>query len=85
MTRQMTHSHRLRATHNPNDGLLAALDLSSGRMYYRIRPRRRSREILGLLETLRARWSGEKLKISRLRRDCAQNSLGTPSPTPNSF
>ena len=41
----------------------AALDSASGRMYYRIRPRKLSREFLDFLEVLRARWPGEKLYV----------------------
>ncbi|MFF3264743.1 transposase [Streptomyces sp. NPDC002932] len=57
---------RLRATYNRYDGVmhtLAALDLATGRMYYRIRHRKRWREFLSLLKALRARWPGEKLHI----------------------
>ncbi|MBS9376039.1 hypothetical protein GON09_005060 [Rhodococcus sp. B50] len=43
--------------------MLAALDLATGRIYYRIRPRKRSGEFLDLLKTLRARWPGEKLYV----------------------
>ena len=43
--------------------MLAALVLASGRMHYRIRPRKRSGEFLDLLKTLRARWPGEKLYV----------------------
>ncbi|WP_346243123.1 transposase [Rhodococcus pyridinivorans] len=43
--------------------MLTALDLSSGRMYYRIRPRKRVGEFLDLLKVLRARWPGEKLYV----------------------
>jgi transposase len=48
--------HRLRATYNRYGGvrhMLAALDLATGRLYYRIRPRKRWREFLGLLKALR--------------------------------
>ena len=50
---------RLRATYNRYGGvmhMLAALDLAIGNLYYRIRPRKRWREFLGLLKALRARW-----------------------------
>ncbi|GAB2759614.1 hypothetical protein GCM10027174_40080 [Salinifilum aidingensis] len=43
--------------------MLAALDLNSGKMHYRIRNRKRHREFLDLLTSLRARWPGEKLYI----------------------
>jgi len=57
---------RLRATYNRYDGvmhMLAALDLATGKIYYRIRPRKRAREFLGLLKALRARRPGEKLYV----------------------
>ncbi|MFF8430616.1 transposase [Streptomyces sp. NPDC016566] len=41
--------------------MLAALDLATAKMCYRIRPRKRWREFLALLKALRARWPGEKL------------------------
>ena len=40
--------------------MLAALDLATGKLYYRIRPRKRWREFLGLLKALRARRPEEK-------------------------
>lgn len=57
---------RLRATYNRYNGvmhMLAALDLATGKIYYRIRNRKRWREFLGLLKALRARWPGEKLYV----------------------
>ncbi|WP_199850054.1 IS630 family transposase [Streptomyces hygroscopicus] len=57
---------RLRATYNRYGGvrqMLAALDLATGKLYYRIRPRKRWREFLDLLKTLRARWPGQKLYV----------------------
>ena len=66
--RLATHPARLRATYHRYDGvmhMLAALDLSSGRMYYRIRSRRRAGEFLDLLKMLRARLPGEKLYVVR--------------------
>ncbi|MCZ4103579.1 IS630 family transposase [Streptomyces sp. H39-C1] len=57
---------RLRATYNRHDGvmhMLAALDLATGRMFYRIRKRKRWQEFLSLLKSLRARWPGEKLYV----------------------
>ncbi len=39
--------------------MLAALDLAMGKVYYRIRERKRWREFLGLLKALRERWPGE--------------------------
>jgi transposase len=43
--------------------MLAALDLATGRMFYRIRKRKRWREFLSFLKSLRARWPGEKLYV----------------------
>ena len=34
--------------------MIAALDLATGKLYYRIRDRKRWREFLGFLKTLRA-------------------------------
>ncbi len=65
--RPATHPRRLRATYHRYDGgvmhMLAALDLDSGRMYYRIRTRKRSGEFLEFLKSLRTRWTGEKLYV----------------------
>lgn len=61
--RPAIYPRRQRATYHRYDGvmhMLAVLDLASGRMHYRIRPRKRSGEFLDLLKTLRARWPGEK-------------------------
>jgi hypothetical protein len=47
---------RLRATFNRHDGvihMLAALDLATGKIFYRIRLRNRHREFLDLLKVLR--------------------------------
>ncbi|ROO83048.1 transposase [Actinocorallia herbida] len=60
------HPARLRATFNRNDGvrhMLGALDLATGRIYYRIRNRKRWREFLSFLKSLRARWPGERLHV----------------------
>jgi transposase len=43
--------------------MLAALDLATGKIFYRIRDRKRHREFLDLLKTLRTRWTGEKLYV----------------------
>lgn len=54
---------RLRATHNRHHGvrhILAALDLTTGKMIYRIRERKRWREFSSFLKVLRARWPGQK-------------------------
>lgn len=64
--RAVTKPHRLRATYNRHDGvmhMLAALDLTSGKMFYRIRMRKRHREFLDLLKALRSRFVGEKLYV----------------------
>ncbi|MFI1294487.1 hypothetical protein ACH4VM_40135, partial [Streptomyces sp. NPDC020792] len=57
--RSVRRPRRLRATYNRYGGgrqMLAALDLATGKLYYRIRPRKRWREFLDLLKALRARW-----------------------------
>ncbi|MEV6868175.1 IS630 family transposase [Streptosporangium subroseum] len=57
---------RLRATYNRYHGvmhMIAALDLATGKLYYRIRKRKRWREFLSFLKTLRERWPGEKLYV----------------------
>ncbi|MEV0975116.1 transposase [Microtetraspora glauca] len=57
---------RPRATYNRYNGvmqMIAALDLATGRLYYRIRKRKRWREVLSFLKTLRVRWPGEKLYV----------------------
>ncbi|MET8331423.1 IS630 family transposase [Streptomyces sp. NPDC005181] len=57
---------RLRATYNRYGGvmhMLAALDLATGKICYRIRKRKRWREFLGLLNSLRSRCPGEKLYV----------------------
>jgi transposase len=57
---------RQRATYNRYDGvkhMLAALDLATGKIFYRIQNRKRHREFLDLLTALRARWPGEKLYV----------------------
>jgi len=60
------HPARLRATYRRTGGvrhMLAALDLASGQMFYRIRERKRWREFLALPKLLRARWPGQKLYL----------------------
>lgn len=62
----MRTSSGRRATYNRYDGvmhMLAVLDLAAGKMYYRIRPRKRWCEFLSLLKFLRIRWPGEKLYV----------------------
>jgi len=64
--RPIGHPARLRATYNRHDGvrhMLAALDLNSGKMIYRIRGRKRWREFLSFLKVLRIRWPGQKLYV----------------------
>ncbi|MFE2750609.1 transposase [Actinosynnema sp. NPDC059335] len=43
--------------------MLAALDLTTGKIHYRIRRRKRHAGFLDLLKSLRARWPGQKLHI----------------------
>jgi transposase len=60
------HPARLRATYRRTRGvrhMLAALDLSTGQISYRIRDRKRWREFLALLKLLRARWPAQKLYV----------------------
>jgi hypothetical protein len=79
---------RLRATFNRHDGvmhMLAALDLATGKIFYRIRLRKRHREFLDLLKVLRARWPADKLYVvadnfaphrhPRVRSWCADNQV----------
>ena len=57
---------RLRATYTRTHGvrhMLAALDLATGKLFYRIRDRKRWREFLDLLKSLRRRWPEEKLYV----------------------
>src|SRR3954447_22834585 len=65
--------------------MLAALDLATGKLLYRIRPRKRAIEFLDLLKALRARWPGEKLYVvcdnfsphrhARVRAWCTTNEV----------
>ncbi len=93
---------RPRATYNRYNGvmqMIAELDLAAGRLYYRIRKRKRWREVLSFLKTLRVRWPGEKLyviadnysphKHPQVRAWAADNDvelvfLCRPRPTPGS-
>lgn len=43
--------------------MLAALDLATGKIYYRIRRRKWWREFFGLLKTVRDCWTGEELYV----------------------
>ncbi len=55
---------RLRATYTREQGvrrMIAALDLATGKLHYRIRDRKRWREFLGFLKTLRRRWPNDRL------------------------
>lgn len=64
--RPQAHPVRLRATYHRDHGvrhMIAALDLATGRLHYRIRDRKRWREILSFLKTLRARWPNQKLYL----------------------
>ncbi|MGW4408653.1 IS630 family transposase [Nonomuraea sp. NPDC004702] len=57
---------RPRATYNRYFGvmhMIAALDLATGKLYYRIRRRKRWREFLSFLKTPRSRWPGERLYV----------------------
>ena len=57
--RPATKSMRQRATYNRYNGvkhMLAALDLATGKIFHRIRDRKRHREFLDLLKALRARY-----------------------------
>ncbi len=65
--------------------MLAALDLNTGKLLYRIRARKRCIEFLDLLTALRARWPGEKLYVvcdnfsphhhAQVKAWCAANAL----------
>src|SRR3954452_23028734 len=64
--RPRSRPRRQRATYTRTDGvmhMLAALDLATGKLFYRIRLRKRSVEFLDLLKALRGRWPGEKLYV----------------------
>ncbi|MBE1463740.1 transposase [Kibdelosporangium phytohabitans] len=64
--RPVSWPRRLRATYTRTKGVmhvLAALDLATGKLFYRIRHRKRHREFLGLLQALRDRWPGERLHV----------------------
>lgn len=60
------HPARLRATYTRTAGvrhLFAALDLSSGQMFYRFRDRKRWREFLGFLKQIRTRFPTGRLYV----------------------
>jgi hypothetical protein len=48
--------------------MLAALDLATGQMTYRIQDRKRWQEFLALLKVLRSRWPGQKLSSAHAAR-----------------
>ncbi len=57
---------RIRATYHRYRGvrhMIAALDLATGKIFYRIRDRTRWREVLDLLKALRDRWPEERLHV----------------------
>lgn len=57
---------RLRATYTRQQGvrhMIAALDLATGKLYYRIRDRKRWQEFLDFLKTLRRRWPADRLYV----------------------
>src|SRR5690606_2358129 len=56
----------LRATYAPEQRvrhMIAALDLATGKLYYRIRDRKRWQEFLDFLKTLRRRWPADRLYV----------------------
>ena len=60
------HPARLRATYRRTSGvrhMIAALDLATGQISYRIRERKRWQEFLSFLKLLRQRWPGQKLYV----------------------
>ncbi len=57
---------RQRATYHRHHGvmhMIAALDLATGKLFYRIRSRKRWTEFLAFLKALRARWPTGKLYV----------------------
>jgi len=60
------HPVRLRASYRRTAGvrhMLAALDLATGQIFYRIRERKRWREYLAFLKLLRQRWPAGRLYL----------------------
>jgi transposase len=60
------HPARLRACYRRTGGvrhMIAALDLATGQVLYRIRARKRWHEMLSFLKLLRRRWPGQKLYV----------------------
>src|SRR5262249_57927274 len=76
----IAHPARLRATYRRTGGvrhMLAALDLGSGQITYRIRERKRWREVLALLKLLPAPWPRHKRHVI-----CDNFSPPKPPPPP---
>jgi transposase len=64
--RPARHPARLRASYRRTEGvrhMIAALDLATGQIIYRIRERKRWQELLAFLKLLRQRWPGQKLYV----------------------
>jgi transposase len=64
--RPVQHPRRQRATYTRTQGvrhMLAALDLATGRITYRIRRRKRWPEFLDFCKALRRRWPGQRLYL----------------------
>jgi hypothetical protein len=64
--RPARHPVRLRASYSRTGGvrhMIAALDLASGKICYRIRQRKRWQEFLAFLKLLRQRWPAQKLYV----------------------
>jgi transposase len=60
------HPVRLRASYRRTSGvrhMIAALDLATGQIFYRIRARKRWREFLAFLKLLRQRWPAGRLYV----------------------
>ncbi|MEK6439199.1 transposase [Pseudonocardia sp. T1-2H] len=86
--RPQRRPRRQRATYTRTAGvmhMLAALDLTTGKLFYRIEDRKRWIEFLDPLKVLRAHWLGEKLYVvcdnfsphrhARVRLWCAANAV----------
>ena len=60
------HPARLRASYRRTGGvrhMIAALDLATGKMFYRIGERKRWQEFLSFLKLIRERWPGGRLYV----------------------
>jgi hypothetical protein len=83
------HPARLRATYRRTRGvrhMIAALDLATGHMFYRIRERKRWREFLAFLKLLRARWLAASCTWSPItspRTNIPRSPAGRPRTTWN--